>query len=327
MEEVTGSNILRRVKDIIQEGHKEGCYSWAPLFKWHYTGKIILISRVKVCGHSAILIPAWSAKQIKCSVRVAPTDHSYEALVEEGEVYHPPLHKGLVVCHTFVTVDDTGVICIEVTNLSVEDLYLQSRTADSYEVPRVNIVDVMAEEVLVVGQGKDQSRLGFLQRNLKIGNKKTKETAYKTLVRPLLEYAATVWDPYTASENQAIEKVQRRAARWVSNRHRQTSCVDNMLDSLDWQTLQRRKKARLEMLYKFHHSLISISSSHLPKPSGCRLSSRRNNTCSYDIPSCRTQYRQMSFFPRTILDWNGLPQEAVMAESLDSFKSRLDSLL
>ncbi|KAI0212625.1 hypothetical protein LSAT2_002456 [Lamellibrachia satsuma] len=101
-----------------------------------------------------------------------------------------------------------------------------------------------------------------------------------------------------------------------------------MLDSLDWQTLQqRRKKARLEMLYKFHHGLISISSSHLPKPSGCRLSSRRNNTCSYDIPSCRTQYRQMSFFPRTIPDWNGLSQEAVMAESLDSFKSRLYSLL
>ena len=124
---------------------------------------------------------------------------------------------------------------------------------------------------------KANKTLGFLRRNLKIGNKKTKETAYKTLVRPLLEYAATVWDPYTASETQAIEKVQRRAARWVSNRHRQTSCVDNMLDSLDWQTLQqRRKKARLEMLYKFHHGLISISSSHLPTPSGCRLSSRRN---------------------------------------------------
>ncbi|KAI0213334.1 hypothetical protein LSAT2_001640, partial [Lamellibrachia satsuma] len=162
---------------------------------------------------------------------------------------------------------------------------------------------------------------GFLRRNLKIGNKKTKETAYKTLVRPLLEY---VWDPYTASETQSIEKVQRRAARWVLNRHRQTSCIDNMLDSLDWPTLQQRhKKARLVMLYKFHHGLISISSSHLPKPSGCRLSSRRNNTCSYDIPSCRTQYRQMSFFPRTIPHWNGLPQEAVMAESLDSFKSRL----
>ena len=80
---------------------------------------------------------------------------------------------------------------------------------------------------------KANKTLGFLQHNLKIGNKKTKETVYKALVRPLLEYAATVWDPYTASETQAIEKVQRRAARWVSNRHRQTSGVNTMLDALD----------------------------------------------------------------------------------------------
>ena len=57
-----------------------------------------------------------------------------------------------------------------------------------------------------------------------------------------------------------------------------------------------------------------------PKPSGSRLSSRKNNACSYDIPSCRTLYRQMSFFPRTIPDWNGLPPETVTAESPDCFK-------
>ena len=44
---------------------------------------------------------------------------------------------------------------------------------------------------------KANKTLGFL---LKIGNKKTKETAYKALVHPFLEYAATVWDPYIASE-------------------------------------------------------------------------------------------------------------------------------
>ena len=114
---------------------------------------------------------------------------------------------------------------------------------------------------------KANKTLGFLRRNLKIGNKKTKETAYKALVRPLLEYAATVWDPYTASEIQIIEKVQRIAARWVSNRHRQTSCVNTMLDALNWPTLQERhRRTRLEMFYKFHYGLVSINSSYLPKP-------------------------------------------------------------
>ena len=38
---------------------------------------------------------------------------------------------------------------------------------------------------------KANTALGFLRRNLKIGKKKTKETVYKALVRPTLEYAAT----------------------------------------------------------------------------------------------------------------------------------------
>ena len=33
--------------------------------------------------------------------------------------------------------------------------------------------------------------------------------------------------------------------------------------------------------------------------------------------------RQVSFFPRTIADWNGLPEETVSAPTLDSFESRL----
>ena len=44
--------------------------------------------------------------------------------------------------------------------------------------------------------------LGFHTRNLQIGNKKTKEKTYKSLVRPILEYAVPVWDPYLNEEIQ-----------------------------------------------------------------------------------------------------------------------------
>ena len=87
----------------------------------------------------------------------------------------------------------------------------------------VNIQDNMQWESHIDSITKKASKtLGFIRRNLNIGNKKTKETAYKALVRPLLEYAAPVWDPYTANDIEALEKIQRRAARWVTNRHRQT---------------------------------------------------------------------------------------------------------
>ncbi|CAH1268376.1 HSD11B1L [Branchiostoma lanceolatum] len=52
-----------------------------------------------------------------------------------------------------------------------------------------------------------------------------KATCYKALVRPHLEYSATVWDPYTTKGIQAVEAVQRRAARVTLNDYRQTSSV------------------------------------------------------------------------------------------------------
>ena len=39
--------------------------------------------------------------------------------------------------------------------------------------------------------------LGFVRRNIKISSKIIKEATYKALVRPILEYGSTVWDPHT----------------------------------------------------------------------------------------------------------------------------------
>ena len=46
---------------------------------------------------------------------------------------------------------------------------------------------------------KATKTLGFLRRNLVFAPRGTKEVAYKTLVRPKLEYAAPTWSPYCKS--------------------------------------------------------------------------------------------------------------------------------
>ena len=74
--------------------------------------------------------------------------------------------------------------------------------------------------------------LVYLRRNLKISASNIKEKTYKVFVRPLLEYAASVWDPYSQKNIAKIEAVQRRAARFVLNRFRNTSSVNNMLEAL-----------------------------------------------------------------------------------------------
>ena len=59
--------------------------------------------------------------------------------------------------------------------------------------------------------------LKFIQRNLSKCTKDVKSTAYLSLVRPILQYSSPVWDPYLLADIQSTEKVQRRAARWVSS--------------------------------------------------------------------------------------------------------------
>ena len=171
---------------------------------------------------------------------------------------------------------------------------------------------------------KANKTLGFLRRNLRISNPKVKRMAYQAMVRPILEYSSPVWDPYTADLVDTLEKVQRRATRWICNRYRQTSSVDDMLINLEMPTLaSRRKDARLVTFFKFHNKLTNINSKFLPSQSVRRRSQRRFNAQSYNIPSNRTEYRQKSFFPRTIPDWNALPNVTVHVSTVDAFKQRL----
>ena len=42
---------------------------------------------------------------------------------------------------------------------------------------------------------------------------------YKTLVRPILEYAVPMWSPYLVKDVKALESVQRRASRMALNQN------------------------------------------------------------------------------------------------------------
>ena len=63
--------------------------------------------------------------------------------------------------------------------------------------------------------GRANKLRGLLRRNLSTCDGRVKEAAYLGLIRPLLEYASQAWDPYTDNLSNEIEKIQRRAARFV----------------------------------------------------------------------------------------------------------------
>ncbi|XP_076455765.1 uncharacterized protein LOC143290299 [Babylonia areolata] len=160
--------------------------------------------------------------------------------------------------------------------------------------------------------------LGFLRRNLRVGSINIKETAYKALVRPTLEYVSPVWDPHTAKNIDSIEKVQRRAARWVVNDHCHTSSVDSMLTHPQWSTLADRRRAARLTTFKHHREEVSINTPNTPA-----RSTRQSHRETYLLHSCNTNYRKYSFFPRTVRDWNSPPPEVISSTSVECFKSRI----
>ena len=140
-------------------------------------------------------------------------------------------------------------------------------------------------------------------------------------MRPLVEYASTVWDHHTQANAQKLEMVQRWAARYVKNRHRNISSVTYMLSTLKWRSLQdRRRDDRLCMMYKVDRRLVDIEKDKRLVPTK-KKSTRHSYARAYYVPSCRTERRRMSFFPRTVRDWNVLPPGTTEAEWLDAFKA------
>ena len=61
--------------------------------------------------------------------------------------------------------------------------------------------------------------LEFLRRNLFSCPQVVKEAPYKSMVRPILKYGSTVWDPHCNGLNDELENVQKRAARFVTRNY------------------------------------------------------------------------------------------------------------
>ena len=67
-------------------------------------------------------------------------------------------------------------------------------------------------------------------------------TLYQSIIRPALEYASPIWNPWYKQDIEKLEKVQRKCLQLCSN--------EIVLDSLD----KRRKFTDCVETYKFVHN-------------------------------------------------------------------------
>jgi hypothetical protein len=155
-----------------------------------------------------------------------------------------------------------------------------------------NIVNYTAEKVW--------KALHFTMRTLTKGNSNTKRLAYMSLVRPILEYGAACWDPYRDGHITALDRVQKKAAKFAHH-----------TNSSNWEILaSRRKLSRIWALFKSYswERAWKAIGEELQRP---HYLSRVDHERKIRSRRQRADIEKYSFLNRTIQDWNQLPAEVL----------------
>lgn len=169
---------------------------------------------------------------------------------------------------------------------------------------------------------KSTSKLFFLSRNLKFVEKDIRILAFNTYIKPLLEYAVPIWDPHTALWTDKLQNIQRKAIRFINNNWRWSSSPTEMLREVQWIPLgTQRKIIRLKFLFQIIKGFYHIDSNYFRFRHQSNL--RLYNDSQIVPYFCRTNIFKYSFFPRTISEWNALPNDIVLAESVSTFVDKL----
>ena len=170
---------------------------------------------------------------------------------------------------------------------------------------------------------KATKTLGFLRTNLAFAPRSTKEVAYKTLVRPKLEYAAPIWSPHSKFQNNQIEKVQRTAARWTCRRWRNMSKVGVMLDELEWPSLEARRDQSSSFFHKIHCGAVFIEKDKYMTPAHRLITTRSSHSTQYRRHQTYNDALKNFPSPQTIPHWNNLSTSVANTQSTEEFRALL----
>jgi hypothetical protein len=158
--------------------------------------------------------------------------------------------------------------------------------------------------------------------------RKTLETLFQSLVRPILEYGDVVFDDNSIALSQKIDSLQLDAARTCTGALLSTN-RNSIMHELGWNSLSdRRKNHKLNLYYKMVNGLTpSYLQELLPRRvaevSNYPLRNARNMS---QFPARTTRYKT-SFMPSTTALWNSLSLQIRNSPSLSVFKSNLNNII
>ena len=163
-----------------------------------------------------------------------------------------------------------------------------------------------------------------LFRALKVQNRKSLVTMFKSYVRPLVEYGTPIWNPYLLKDIDLIEKVQRSftkrlpGMKYLSYQQRLTTLG---LKSLEY----RRIEFDLNATFNIVHELNNWNCPDFFTRNQSSIT--RGHDLKLFVPRCNSKLDSVSnsFAFRMPKIWNSLPNRIVTARSSKQFKKLLAS--
>ena len=144
--------------------------------------------------------------------------------------------------------------------------------------------------------------------------------AYKTYIRPLLEYASSTWSPSLITQIMALEMVQKKFTKRIPNISHLN--YNDRLHSLKLQSLEHRRLiCDLVLCYKIVHNNLCMTFTDLFKFPN--ITSPRRHSLQLYCPVLKSNLHKGSFAYRVISPWNSLPENIVCAPNSVTFKNRL----
>jgi hypothetical protein len=165
----------------------------------------------------------------------------------------------------------------------------------------------------------------FLRRNISTCPKKIKEQCYRTMVRPVMEYACTVWDPITQKDTNKTEMVQRRAARFVWRLQNKEQCNIYAQQPPVGHTTTRKTRPQSHYALQDHQRTGGNTNSAISSPKKCfnnNQTERSQLTLPDPILSCTAPSAVLFLLYHTTLE-QPLRQCCHSLKSRSRFKEQL----
>ena len=186
---------------------------------------------------------------------------------------------------------------------------------------------VIVQQNLDVGQhigavtGKANQILGMIARSYDDKRRKNIIQLYKTLVRPILEYASPIWRPYKQKHVDVLESIQRRATKMIEGLG-EMAYTDRLTNCRLLSLEMRRRRADLIETFKIMNGLEPLPA-ELFFDTISHTTTTRGHSKKLHKPQARIDPRKYSFSHRVIETWNSLSEEVISSTSVNEFKSRI----